>query len=133
MVDIAFDGSDASPVNRVVTISKDASVRLWDINGASGCFRTCVVEVWRNLIVFVVGFRTVRYTLQEDPKVLSAFTASGEKPFQAVDFAPNGKVCSILSKAWSALLKRCLLVCMLLDPADVSHGARSGPCVRACQ
>ncbi|CAI5728060.1 unnamed protein product [Hyaloperonospora brassicae] len=66
VVDIAFDGSDASPVNRVVTISKDASVRLWDIN--------------------------VRYTLQEDPKVLSAFTASGEKPFQAVDFAPNGKM-----------------------------------------
>jgi hypothetical protein len=32
-MDLAFDGSDSLPVNRVVTISKDASIRLWDING----------------------------------------------------------------------------------------------------
>ncbi|KAG7392298.1 Transducin beta-like protein 2 [Phytophthora pseudosyringae] len=66
VMDLAFDGSDALPVNRVVTISKDASVRLWDIN--------------------------VRYTVQEDPKVMSSFTATGDQPFQAVDFAPNGKM-----------------------------------------
>ena len=55
-------------------------------------FRSHVVVLRSDLIVIVVGFLTVRYTLQEDPKVLSAFAASGEKPFQAVDFAPNGKV-----------------------------------------
>ncbi|KAL4155124.1 hypothetical protein PRNP1_007237 [Phytophthora ramorum] len=70
VMDLAFDGSDALPVNRVVTISKDASVRLWDIN--------------------------VRYTVQEDPKVLSSFTASDEEPFQAVDFAPNGKILAVV-------------------------------------
>ncbi|POM58492.1 Glucose repression regulatory protein TUP1 [Phytophthora palmivora] len=70
VMDLAFDGSDALPVNRVVTISKDASVRLWDIN--------------------------VRYTVQEDPKVMSAFTASGDLPFQAVDFAPNGKILAMV-------------------------------------
>ncbi|OWZ24029.1 hypothetical protein PHMEG_0001012 [Phytophthora megakarya] len=70
VMDLAFDGSDALPVNRVVTISKDASVRLWDIN--------------------------VRYTVQEDPKVMSTFTASAEQPFQAVDFAPNGKILAMV-------------------------------------
>ncbi|KAG6615182.1 WD40 repeat protein [Phytophthora cinnamomi] len=66
VMDLAFDGSDKLPVNRVVTISKDASIRLWDIN--------------------------VRYTVQEDPKVMSSFSATGDQPFQAVDFAPNGKM-----------------------------------------
>uniref|UniRef100_M4B3C0 Uncharacterized protein n=1 Tax=Hyaloperonospora arabidopsidis (strain Emoy2) TaxID=559515 RepID=M4B3C0_HYAAE len=51
VVDIAFDGSDAFPVNRVVTISKDVLVRLWDIN--------------------------VRYTLQEDPKAVD-FAPNGK-------------------------------------------------------
>ncbi|CAH0487896.1 unnamed protein product [Peronospora farinosa] len=66
VMDLAFDGSDVLPVKRLVTLSKDASVRLWDIN--------------------------VRYTVQEDPKVLSAFTARGEKLFEAVDFSPCGKM-----------------------------------------
>ncbi|KAF1794063.1 WD40 repeat, conserved site [Phytophthora cactorum] len=70
VMDLAFDGSDALPVNRVVTISKDASVRQWDIN--------------------------VRYTVQEDPKVLSSFNASGDQPFQATDFAPNGKMLAMV-------------------------------------
>ncbi|ETO63266.1 hypothetical protein F444_18981 [Phytophthora nicotianae P1976] len=70
VMDLAFDGSDALPVNRVVTISKDSSVRLWDIN--------------------------VRYTVQEDPKVLSSFNASGDQPFQATDFAPNGKILAMV-------------------------------------
>ncbi|CAH0480889.1 unnamed protein product [Peronospora belbahrii] len=66
VMDLAFNGSNVLPANRVVTISKDASVRLWDIN--------------------------VRYTVQEDPKVLWAFTAKEEKPFEGVDFAPCGKI-----------------------------------------
>ncbi|CAI5744648.1 unnamed protein product [Peronospora destructor] len=66
VVDLAFDGSDVLPVKRLVTISKDASVRLWNIN--------------------------VRYTVQEDPKVLTAFTARGEKLYEAVDFSPCGKM-----------------------------------------
>ncbi|KAE8906507.1 hypothetical protein PF005_g6703 [Phytophthora fragariae] len=70
VMDLAFDGSDKLPVNRVVTISKDASIRLWDIN--------------------------VRYTVQEDPKVMAYFNASGEQPFQAVDFAPSGKMLAMV-------------------------------------
>ncbi|RLN67079.1 hypothetical protein BBJ29_005003 [Phytophthora kernoviae] len=70
VVDLAFDGSDTLPVNRVVTISKDASVRLWNIN--------------------------VRYIVQEDPKVLSSFNASEDQPFQTVDFAPNGKLLAMV-------------------------------------
>ncbi|CEG39489.1 WD40 repeat protein [Plasmopara halstedii] len=66
VVDLAFNGSDTLPVDRVVTISKDASLRVWDIN--------------------------VRYTVQEDPKVLSSFNVSEGEAFQATDFAPNGKM-----------------------------------------
>ncbi|KAI9911286.1 hypothetical protein PsorP6_008896 [Peronosclerospora sorghi] len=65
IIDLAFDGSDTLPVKRVVTISKDASVRLWDIN--------------------------VRYSVQEDPKVLSAFTSS-ESRVEAIDLTPEGKM-----------------------------------------
>ncbi|DBA03572.1 TPA: hypothetical protein N0F65_011473 [Lagenidium giganteum] len=70
VLDLAFDGSDKIPVNRVVTISKDASVRLWNIN--------------------------VRYNVQEDPKVLKTFNASGDVPFQAVDYSPNGKLLALV-------------------------------------
>lgn len=33
VLDLAFNGSEALPVNQVVTMSKDASIRLWGING----------------------------------------------------------------------------------------------------
>jgi WD40 repeat protein len=66
VLDLAFDGSDKTPVNHIVTVSKDATVRLWDIN--------------------------VRYIVHEDPKVLKSFTGKDKKPFQAGDISPNGKL-----------------------------------------
>lgn len=33
VLDLAFDGSDSVAVTHMVTVCKDASVRLWDING----------------------------------------------------------------------------------------------------
>ncbi|KAF1330912.1 Wd40 repeat protein, partial [Globisporangium splendens] len=66
VLDLAFSGSDTVPVTRMVTVCKDASVRLWDIN--------------------------VRYVVNEDPKVLSNFTASEQKAYQSVDLSPNGKL-----------------------------------------
>uniref|UniRef100_K3WI21 Uncharacterized protein n=1 Tax=Globisporangium ultimum (strain ATCC 200006 / CBS 805.95 / DAOM BR144) TaxID=431595 RepID=K3WI21_GLOUD len=66
VLDLAFNGSDTVPVTRMITVCKDASVRLWDIN--------------------------VRYVVNEDPKVLSNFTASEQKAYQSVDLSPNGKL-----------------------------------------
>ncbi|EQC34928.1 hypothetical protein SDRG_07726 [Saprolegnia diclina VS20] len=64
VTDIAFDGSDQKPVNRIVTASKDGTVRVWDIN--------------------------VRYKLEEDPKCIKTFQApSGH--YSTVDITPNGE------------------------------------------
>ncbi|TMW56043.1 hypothetical protein Poli38472_008691 [Pythium oligandrum] len=66
VMDLAFNGSDTQPVNRVVTTCKDGSLRLWDIN--------------------------VRYALQEDPKVVKSFSPSSQKAFHSLDMEANAKV-----------------------------------------
>ncbi|TYZ57011.1 hypothetical protein PybrP1_003277 [[Pythium] brassicae (nom. inval.)] len=66
VLDLAFNGSDTAPVTRMLTVCKDASVRLWDIN--------------------------VRYVVSEDPKMLTTFNASELKPYQSVDLSPNAKL-----------------------------------------
>lgn len=35
---------------------------------------------------------TVRYVVSEDPKMLTTFNASENKPYKSVDLSPNAKV-----------------------------------------
>ncbi|CAK4636070.1 hypothetical protein AeMF1_014147 [Aphanomyces euteiches] len=67
VLDVAFDGSDTTPLNHIVTSSKDGTVRLWDIN--------------------------VRYKLEEDPKCIRTFTS--DQVYSAVDITANGKVIAL--------------------------------------
>ncbi|KAF0694087.1 Aste57867_15007 [Aphanomyces stellatus] len=67
VMDVAFDGSDATPVNHLVTTSKDGSVRLWDIN--------------------------VRYKLEEDPKCIKTYTS--DVVYSTVDMTANGAVIAL--------------------------------------
>ncbi|ETW03762.1 hypothetical protein, variant [Aphanomyces invadans] len=67
VLDVAFDGSDSTPVNHIVTTSKDGSVRVWDIN--------------------------VRYKLEEDPKCIKTYTSS--VVYSTIDVTPNGKLLAL--------------------------------------
>ncbi|GLD94149.1 hypothetical protein PINS_up002760 [Pythium insidiosum] len=67
VLDLAFNGSDTLPVNRVVTTCKDATIRVWDIN--------------------------VRYAQQEDPKNIKTFKPNdASKPLQSIDLSADGKL-----------------------------------------
>lgn len=94
MLDLAFDGSDSVAVTHMVTVCKDASVRLWDINGELFCQQLVVVILVLTMtcVTLCACVPQVRYVVSEDPKMLKTFNASEQKPYESVDLSPNSKV-----------------------------------------
>lgn len=83
-------------------MSKDASIRLWGINGRNSLW------LYERVVSHRLFLSLVRYQQQEDPKMLRNFSASGGKPFQSLDLAPNGKVSALFLSSLVELTLRLL-------------------------